>query len=164
MLARIARVARVARRAALAARARRSYGGLVTQKTLPTDVPVEEFLATLDARRAAEGARLVELFRSATGAEPVMWGPTMVGFGQYAYRYASGHEGVWPRAAFSPRKAKLSLYGLQTHPDAGAALSRLGPHTTGADCVYVTRLDAIDLDALRELVRLSWATTADQAV
>ncbi len=134
------------------------------QKTMPTEVPVSAFLATLDARRSAEGARLVELFSAATGAEAVMWGPSMIGFGQYAYRYASGHEGVWPRAAFSPRKAKLSFYGLQTHPGAAALLERLGPHTTGADCVYVNRLDAIDLDVLRDLVRLSWTVTEDTAV
>lgn len=135
----------------------------MTQKTLPTEVPVEEFLATLDARRSAEGAELVELFRSVTGAEPVMWGPSMIGFGEYAYRYASGHTGVWPRAAFSPRKAKLSLYGLQSHPDAAALLPSLGRYTAAVDCVYVTRLDGIDLDVLRELVRLSWETTADRA-
>ncbi len=136
----------------------------MTQKTLPTDVPVEEFLATLDARRSAEGAELVALFREVTGAEPVMWGPSMIGFGQYAYRYASGHEGVWPRAAFSPRKAKLSLYGLQTHPDAGPLLDLLGPHTSGVDCVYATRLDSLDLAVLRELVALSWQVTAADAV
>ena len=134
------------------------------QKTMPTEVPVSAFLATLDVRRSAEGARLVELFSAETGVEAVMWGPSMIGFGQYAYRYASGHEGVWPRAAFSPRKAKLSFYGLQTHPGAGALLERLGPHTTGADCVYVNRLDAIDLDVLRDLVRLSWTMTEDTAV
>ncbi|MFP5289965.1 MAG: DUF1801 domain-containing protein [Actinomycetes bacterium] len=134
------------------------------QKTMPTEVPVSAFLATLDARRSAEGARLVELFSAETGVEAVMWGPSMIGFGQYAYRYASGHEGVWPRAAFSPRKAKLSFYGLQTHPGAAALLERLGPHTTGADCVYVNRLDAIDLDVLRDLVRLSWTVTEDTAV
>ncbi len=136
----------------------------MTQKTMPTEVPVSAFLATLDARRSAEGARLVELFSAETGAEAVMWGPSMIGFGQYAYRYASGHEGVWPRAAFSPRKAKLSFYGLQTHPGAAALLERLGPHTTGADCVYATRLDALDLDVLRELVRLSWTVTEQTAV
>lgn len=136
----------------------------MTQKTLPTDVPVEEFLATLDARRSAEGAELVALFREVTGAEPIMWGPSMIGFGQYAYRYASGHEGVWPRAAFSPRKAKLSLYGLQTHPDAEPLLDRLGPHTSGVDCVYATRLDRLDLAVLRELVALSWQVTAADAV
>ena len=93
-----------------------------------------------------------------------MWGPSMIGFGQYAYRYASGHEGIWPRAAFSPRKAKLSLYGLQSHPDAGPLLDRLGTHTRAVDCVYVTRLSAIDLDVLRELVALSWQVTAADAV
>lgn len=136
----------------------------MTQKTLPTEVPVDEYLATLDARRSAEGAELVAVFRDVTGAEPVMWGPSMIGFGTYAYRYASGHEGVWPRAAFSPRKAKLSLYGLQTHPDSAALLERLGSHTTGVDCVYVTRLAAIDLDVLRELIALGWTVTADTAV
>lgn len=136
----------------------------MTQKTLPTDVPVDEFLATLDARRGAEGAELVDLFLSVTGAPAVMWGPSMIGFGTYAYQYASGHEGIWPRAAFSPRKAKLSLYGLQTHLEAARLLERLGPHTTGADCVYVTHLSAIDLDVLRELVALGWAVTADTAL
>ncbi len=136
----------------------------MSQTTLPTDVPVNDFLATLDARRSAEGAELVALFSSVTGAPAVMWGPSIVGFGTYAYHYASGREGIWPRAGFSPRKAKLSLYGLQTHPDAAALLERLGPHTTGVDCVYVTRLSAIDLDVLRELVRLGWSVTADTAV
>ncbi len=136
----------------------------MTQKTLPEDVPVEEFLAGLDARRSAEGAQLVELFRAATGADPVMWGSSIVGFGTYAYRYASGHSGTAPRAAFSPRKAKISLYGLQSHPESAALLERLGPHTSGADCVYVTRLDAVDHEVLRELVALNWTTTADQAV
>ncbi|MEN9620858.1 MAG: hypothetical protein RL499_1051 [Actinomycetota bacterium] len=136
----------------------------MSAKTLPTDVPVSDFLATLDDRRRAEGAELVELFSSVTGAPAVMWGPSIVGFGTYAYHYASGRDGIWPRAAFSPRKAKLSLYGLQTHPDAPALLERLGTHTTGVDCVYVTRLSAIDLDVLRELVALGWAVTADTAV
>jgi hypothetical protein len=135
----------------------------MTQKTLPTAVPVEEFLSSVGAHRRVEGAELVELFRSVTGAEPVMWGPSIVGFGEYAYRYASGQTGTWPRTGFSPRSAKLSLYGLQLHPDAPAVLERLGPHTTGADCVYVTRLSAIDLAVLRELVHLSWERTEDWA-
>ena len=136
----------------------------MTQKTLPTDVPVEEYFATLDARRSAEGAELVEVYRAATGAEPVMWGPSIVGFGQYTYRYASGHDGVWLRTGFSPRKAKLSLYGLTEHPDSPPLLDRLGPHTAAVACVYVTRLSVIDLDVLRELVALGWTTTADSAV
>ena len=129
----------------------------MAQKTLPTDVPVEDFLAGLDARRAQEGARLVELVREVTGVEPVMWGPSIIGFGEYEYTYASGHTGTWPRAGFSPRKAELSLYGLQTADGASELLDAMGPHRRGVDCVYVRRLDAIDLDVLRELVARCWA-------
>ncbi len=136
----------------------------MTQKTLPTDVPVDEFLATLDPRRSAEGAELVRIYGSATGVQPVMWGPSIVGFGAYSYRYASGHEGIAPRTGFSPRKAKLSLYGLTEHPDSPALLEKLGPHTATVACVYATRLDALDEAVLRELIMLGWATTADSAV
>ena len=128
----------------------------MAQKTLPTDVPVEDFLAGLDARRASEGGELVALFRDVTGEEPVMWGPSIIGFGEYEYTYAGGHSGVWPKAGFSPRKAELSLYGLQTADGASELLDRLGPHRRGVDCVYVRRLDAVDQDVLRELVALSW--------
>ena len=136
----------------------------MAQKTLPTDVPVDEFLATLDPRRAAEGAELVELYRAATGAEPVMWGPSIVGFGEYVVHYANGKEGTWPRTGFSPRKAKLTLYGLTEHPDAAALLERLGPHTATVACVYATRLSALDRDVLSELITLGWTVTADTAV
>lgn len=128
----------------------------MAQKTLPTNVPVDEFLDGLDARRAAEGRELVALFRDVTGVEPVMWGPSIIGFGEYTCHYASGHSGVWPRAGFSPRKAELSLYGLQTAPGSDELLDRLGPHRRGVDCVYVRRLEAIDTAVLRELVARSW--------
>lgn len=136
----------------------------MTQKTLPTDVPVDEFLATLDPRRAAEGIELVSIYRDTTGAEPVMWGPSIVGFGAYSYLYASGHSGSWPRTGFSPRKAKLSLYGLTEHPNAPALLEKLGPHTATVACVYATRLDALDKAVLRELIALGWSVTADTAI
>ena len=132
----------------------------MTQKTLPTDVPVDEFFATLNARRAAEGPELVRIYRSATGAEPVMWGPSIVGFGQYE----TPQGGVWPRTGFSPRKAKLSLYGLTEHPASPALLARLGPHSATVACVYANRLDALDESVLRELIALGWTVTADTAV
>ena len=128
----------------------------MSQKTLPTDVPVDEYLAGLEARRASEGEQLVALFRDVTGTEPVMWGPSMIGFGEYEYTYASGHSGTWPKAAFSPRKAELSFYGLQAAPEAAELLERLGSHRRGVDCVYVRRLEAVDLDVLRALVAASW--------
>ena len=136
----------------------------MAQKTLPTEITVEEFLSTLEPRRAAEGAELIEIYREVTGAEPVMWGPSIIGFGQYSYRYESGHSGTAARAAFSPRKAKISLYGLQDHPDSAAVLARLGPHKATVGCVYVTRLSTIDVDVLRELIAMGWSTTADSAV
>ena len=130
----------------------------MTAKTQPTDVPVEEFLASVEpARRRREGEKLLEIFRDVTGAEPVMWGPSIVGFGEYEYQYSSGQSGVWPRVGFSPRAARLALYGLTDHP--AVELERLGPHSTGASCLYVTRLESIDADALRGLIRLGWEHT-----
>ncbi len=132
----------------------------MTQKTLPTDVPVEEFFSTLDSRRADDGATLVEIYRRATGAEPVMWGPSIVGFGQYQ----TPQGGMWPRTGFSPRKPKLTLYGLTEHLDAPALLARLGPHTASVACVYASRLEQLDLEVLNDLIALGWTVTADTAV
>lgn len=127
-------------------------------KTGPTDVDPREFLAALEPRRAREGAELLRLMREATGAEAVMWGPSMVGYGTMRYRSASGSaEGTWFRVGFSPRKAKISLYGLAGHPRSAELLGRLGPHTTGVGCVYATRLEHLDLDVLRELVAHAYA-------
>ncbi|MBT1193352.1 DUF1801 domain-containing protein [Rhodococcoides kroppenstedtii] len=129
-------------------------------KTQPTDASVDEFLAAATpARRRVDGLRLADLFREVTGTDPVMWGPSMVGYG--SYRYASPANprtrGIWPRLAFSPRKAQLSLYGLKDLPDGAALLPSLGTYTEGAGCVYVKSLDQIYLDVLRHLVVIAWA-------
>lgn len=122
-------------------------------QTGPTNVDPKDFLDTLEPRRAEEGLVLLDLMREVTGAEPVMWGPSMVGYGAMHYRSPSGaSEGDWFRVGFSPRKAKLSLYGLQGHPRSEELLARIGAHTLGAGCVYATRLDRLDLDVLQELV------------
>jgi len=116
-----------------------------------------DFLAGVEPlRRRVEGEQLLALMSEVSGDEPVMWGPTMIGFGRYAYRYASGREGDSLRIGFSPRKQAVSLYGLNDHESAAPLLTVLGPHTTGAGCVYVKRLDEIDLDVLRELVRIGY--------
>ena len=133
------------------------------QKTHPTDVPPEEFLdAAPTERRRTEGHALLDLFRAATGAPAVMWGPTMVGFGEYSHVYDSGHGGTYFRLGFSPRKAAISLYGLQGFPRSDELLAKLGPRRTGAGCVYVTNLAKVDTGVLRELVEHAWAheTTA----
>ena len=122
-------------------------------KTRPTDASVDDFIASVEPeRRRDESRRLVEIMREVTGEEPVMWGTSIVGFGDYHYRYASGREGDWFVAGFSPRKRALSVYlmaGVERHQD---LLDRLGPHTHGSGCLYLRRLDAVDENVLRELI------------
>ena len=126
--------------------------------TNKTDVPVEEFLAAVEPpRRRLEGERLHAIMREATGDPGVMWGPTMVGYGDMHYRSAAGREGDWFKVGFSPRKAKLSLYGLKDTPEQLALLPQLGPHTVGVGCVYANRLEALDQDVLRQLIALGFA-------
>ncbi|MFC0680456.1 DUF1801 domain-containing protein [Lysobacter korlensis] len=123
--------------------------------TQPTDADVDAFLDSVpDERRRAEGHALRRLMERVTGQEPVMWGPTMVGFGKEHYRYESGREGDQFVVGFSPRKAALTLYGLNSpggEPD--PLMAQLGPHTTGKSCVYVKRLDAVNADVLERLIR-----------
>lgn len=125
--------------------------------TKPTDVSVEEFLSAVEpSARRDEGQRLHELMSAVTGESGIMWGPTMVGYGVLHYKYASGREGDTMRVGFSPRKGALTLYGIQDHPEAAPLLADLGPHTTGAGCVYVKKLDAVDDAVLRQLVKLAY--------
>ena len=128
-------------------------------KTRPSDASVEAFIEAVDHPRRREDARiLLKLMRRVTGEEPVMWGPSIVGFGRYRYRYASGQEGEWPIAGFSPRKQNLSIYILPGFGDYDDLLSRLGKHKTGKSCLYVNKLADVDMDVLESLVR---ATTAE---
>lgn len=126
--------------------------------TQPTNVPVEAFLAAVEpARRRAEGEEVVRLITAVTGVEPVMWGPSIIGWGTMHYRYASGREGDWMSVGFSPRKAQLTFYGLKDTPEGEGLLAQLGTHTTGAGCVYVKRLDQIDREVLADLVEIAFA-------
>jgi hypothetical protein len=130
--------------------------------TQPTDADVEAFLAAVEHPvRRRDAHRLVDLLSRVTGEPPRMWGTSIVGFGTYHYRYASGREGDMAAAGFSPRKAATTVY-LMDGVDAHAALlDRLGPHTVGKGCVYVKDLDAVDLGVLEEVVRRSYATLTD---
>ena len=127
------------------------------RKTQPTDDSVEAYLATVtDERRRADAEEALELIREVTGAEPVLWGPSMIGFGRQPYTTADGKEREWFAVGLSPRKASLTLYGL-TYDDSNTdLLERLGPHTSSEGCLYVKRLDAIDRKVLTELVERSW--------
>ena len=119
-----------------------------------TGAPVAEFLAQVpDERRRADAHRLCALMQEITGEPPAMWGTTIVGFGSYHYRYASGREGDSALASFSPRGQHLAIYLVGEFTDRHrSALARLGPHKTGKGCLYIKRLDDVDANALRELI------------
>jgi hypothetical protein len=127
-------------------------------KTKPTAVEVDDFLGRVsDPAKRADALALVQMMRSATGAPAVMWGPSIVGFGSYHYRYESGHEGDSPIVGFSPRKASLVLYIVTGFAEAGPLLARLGKHTTGKSCLYIKRLADVDVAVLRTLIEQSVA-------
>ena len=118
------------------------------------DASVEGFLARVpDERRREDARRLCAMMQEVTGEPPVMWGTSIIGFGTYHYRYASGHEGDSALASFSPRSQHLAIYliGDFAHRH-HSVLARLGPHKTGKGCLYIKRLDQVDQDALRELI------------
>jgi hypothetical protein len=120
----------------------------------PTDADVDAYLDALpDQRRRAEARTLAVLMADVTGERPVMWGPTIVGFGTYHYRYASGREGDSPVAAFAPRAREHVVYLVSGFEDRYAKdVAALGPHRTGKGCLYLKSLDGVDLDVLRRLV------------
>tara|TARA_R110002126_G_scaffold50089_13_gene138132 strand:+ start:5582 stop:6025 length:444 start_codon:yes stop_codon:yes gene_type:complete len=132
-------------------------------KTKATSADVDGFVAAAEPKRRQDEARqLIDLFRKVTGEEPAMWGPSIIGFGSYSYKYDSGREGTMCRTGFSPRKAKLTLYlmGAYCTPDAEAEqqrlLGQLGKHSVGKSCLYINRLEQVDLKVLEQLMRNNW--------
>jgi hypothetical protein len=109
-----------------------------------------------EAKRA-DAARLLHLMAEATGDSPKLWGSSMIGFGSFHYRYASGHEGDTMKVGFAARKTALTLYGLQGHPRSDDLLATLGTHTLGKGCVYIKRLDDVNADVLRDLVSYAYS-------
>ncbi|WP_421931738.1 DUF1801 domain-containing protein [Phenylobacterium sp.] len=129
-------------------------------KTQPTQADVEAFLAAVEpAQRQADARAICELMARVSGHRPKMWGPSIVGFGQYHYRYDSGRQGDAPLVGFSPRKAALTLYVGASWQDP-ALMARLGKFTTGKGCLYLKRLASVDLGALEAVVADSLARTA----
>jgi hypothetical protein len=122
-------------------------------KTKATGASVEAFLGTVDESRRADCRELVRVLKRATKAEPKMWGPSIVGFGDYHYKYESGRENDWFLAGFSPRKRELTVYlmaGVKREP---ALMKKLGKHRVGGGCLYIKQLSDIDKKVLEELVR-----------
>ena len=125
-------------------------------KTQRTKRSVNAFLKAIpDEQKRKDAFVLVDIMRKATKAEPAMWGSSIVGFGTYRYKYASGREGEWPLTGFSPRKQNLTLYIMSGFEEYDELLKSLGKFKTGKACLYIKQLDDIDLPTLRKLVKQS---------
>lgn len=126
-------------------------------KTIPKEKSVENFIHSVEDPSKQEDCRiLLHLMQEITGMEPVMWGESIVGFGEYHYTYASGREGDWFLAGFSPRKQNLTIYVMGGYLEHySGILSRLGKHKHGKGCLYIKRLGDVDLEVLRELITTS---------
>jgi hypothetical protein len=122
-------------------------------KTRPTEASVVEFLNSVaDERRRGDAFRVLEMFERITGEKPVMWGTAIVGFGSQAIKYPDGRELDWPVAAFSPRKANLTLYVICDSPNQPKLLEKLGKHTSSVACLYIKKLADVDEAVLEELI------------
>ena len=131
---------------------------MAENKTRATDASVDAFLAAVEPeQRRADGRILLDMMTRITGEPPALWGPSIIGFGSEHYRYESGREGDMPRIGFSPRKAQLVLYLATSLPERDALLARLGKHSTGKSCLYVTKLADVDMAVLEELIARSWS-------
>ena len=134
-------------------------------KTKPTKASVKAFLNKIsDEQRRKDCQTVSDLMQRATGEVPKMWGSSIVGFGRYQYRYASGHEGEWPIIGFSPRKNDLTLYIMRGFDESQSLLDRLGKFKTGKSCLYIKRLADIDVPVLKKLITESVQSMADKRV
>ena len=123
-------------------------------KTQPTKASVEKFINQVpDEARREDCRQVARIMEEITGEEPTMWGPSIVGFGTYHYKYASGREGDWPIAAFSPRKQDLTLYLLPGFTEQADLMKQLGKHRTGKSCLYIKRLSDVHVPTLKKLIR-----------
>lgn len=125
-------------------------------KTKPTKLSVTRFIDGIkDERRRRDCRTVMKIMKRVTKATPKMWGTSIVGYGSYHYKYASGREGDWFTAGFSPRAQSLTLYIMSGFREYASLMKKLGKHTTGKSCLYIKRLDDIDLGVLEELIERS---------
>ncbi|MEN3327242.1 MAG: hypothetical protein V7638_2049 [Acidobacteriota bacterium] len=128
---------------------------MAEQKTKPTNQNVKEFLNEIsEPERRADCFAVAQIMEGISGEKPKMWGPSIVGFGSYRYKYASGREGDWPMMGFSPRKKDLTLYimiGFEKHAD---LMEKLGKHSTGKSCLYIKRLSDVHIPTLKKLIKI----------
>ena len=132
-------------------------------KTKENDGDVIAFLSKVEPERKRQDCfEILELMREETGEEPKMWGGSIVGFGKYTYKYASGRTGDWMQTGFAPRKQSLTLYIMPGFDNYEDLLEKLGKYTTGKSCLYIKKLEDVDEKVLRKLVKLSVAYMAEK--
>lgn len=125
-------------------------------KTKVNDASVDKFLNNVKDKSVRDDCyKILEIMKKATRAEPKMWGTSIIGFGSYHYKYASGREGDWMLTGFSPRKQNLTLYIMPGFDEYDDLLEKLGKHTTGKSCLYIKRLEDVDMKVLKDLVAKS---------
>jgi hypothetical protein len=131
---------------------------MAENKTKPTKLSVAVFIdAVADPTRRADSKALIKLMKGVVGESPKMWGPSIVGFGSYHYKYDSGREGDMPLVGFSPRKAALVLYNVIGFSDSKPELAKLGKYTTGKGCLYIKKLADVDEEVLASMIGKSIA-------
>jgi hypothetical protein len=128
-------------------------------KTKVNDGDVEDFINSVsNEQKKEDGFKLLEIFKRLTGEKPKMWGSSIIGFGQYHYKSErSKQEGDWMLTGFSPRKQALTLYLMLGHSNYADLLKGLGKHKTGAGCLYINKLEDVDMDVLEELIKTSYS-------
>jgi hypothetical protein len=130
---------------------------MTDNKTKTTTASVAAFIEALAEDKRADAKALIKLMQDITGEKPKMWGPSIIGFGSYHYKYESGREGDSLLVGFSPRKPATVLYGLLGNLNTETLLARLGKHTTGKGCLYIKKLADVDLKVLATLIERGWA-------
>ena len=130
---------------------------MAKNKTTETNESIVDFIDAFveDETKKKDAFELVKIMQEVSHFEPKMWGPSIIGFGSYHYKYASGHEGDAPLVAFSPRKAAISLYVYTAPEDRDELLAKLGKHKSSKGCIYVKKLADIDVDVLKNMIALS---------
>lgn len=127
-------------------------------KTKKNDASVEEFLAAIEPEsKQADSRAIVALMKKVTGEDPAMWGGSIVGCGSYDYKYDSGREGKWMKVGFAPRKQTLTVYIMAGFKRFDELMAKLGKHSTGKSCLYIKKLEDVDVRILEELMRESVA-------
>ena len=124
-------------------------------QTVETSASVTGFIKKTDKAKQADSLELLKIFEKASGFEPKMWGPAIIGFGRYHYKYESGREGDSPLCGFSPRKQEFSIYLSSGFKEREELLKKFGKHKTGKSCIYIKKLDDINVAILKKMIRLS---------